>query len=308
MKKFVILLIGLPGAGKSTYANVHFASKSKTIILSRDRQGGTLRDLLPVYTKHLKDNTTSLIVMDNTHLTREQRNIFIQPAYKLGIPVVGLLFDAPLAYCETRILLRTKSPLIAPFVLAKMANMFETPDISKEVGLVKVKNANIEPIVWDPKLYSQKALFLDVDGTLRDVSHLVRGYPIQPSEVRLIQPAKQMCAVLQRYTKRGFLLIAVSNQSGIARRIVSHEEVQKCFQKILDLMNHCVHMEFLHCPHFATKAGCYCRKPHTGMIVYAAQKWNIDPTKSIVVGDQTSDKLLAENINCKFIKAETFWK
>jgi histidinol phosphatase-like enzyme len=55
----------------------------------------------------------------------------------------------------------------------------------------------VPPISWDKKVYKNKALFLDIDGTLRITEHLPNKYPTHPDEVQLIHPAAQMRATLE---------------------------------------------------------------------------------------------------------------
>lgn len=306
MTKAVVLLIGLPGSGKTTFADSR-AAKPGTVVLSRDKRGGSLKDLVPEYEAYLKDPNVKEVVLDNTHLTKGQRKLFLDPAREAGIKVTALWFRSPISFCEIRVLLRNSVKVIPPYILLEMAKSFEEPDPSSERGLTSVKQIRVPPPSWDPSVYTRKALFLDVDGTLRDVSHLPKHFPVREDEVVLIRPANQMCKVLAGWVKRGYVLVAISNQSGIARKLVSEARVKRCFRKVLELLHNCVHMEFLFCPHFASLAGCYCRKPHPGMIVTAAQRWHIDPSRSIVVGDQKSDEQLAANVNCRFIDASTFF-
>ena len=305
MKKRVVLLVGVPGSTKTTYATSQ-ASKAGVVVLSRDRNGGTLKGLIPEYTRLLKDTTTHTVIVDNTHLTRDQRALFLQPAADLKVPVHVLWFNTPMEDAEIRIL-RRPAPRIPPFAMVRMQRSFQRPDPTLERGLVSVKVLDVPRPRWETKDFRNKALFLDVDGTLRDVSHLPRHYPIKAGEVRLIRPAKEMCAVLETWVKKGYVLIAVSNQSGVATGVVSDKQVRACFQKVSQLLGHCVRIHFFYCNHFASSAGCYCRKPHTGLIVDAAHRYKVNPHKSVMVGDRDTDALLAKRVGCRFVWAADFW-
>lgn len=302
--KQVILLVGIPGSTKSTYAKQHYNSYGCSI-LSRDVNGGSLVDLIPNFVKLLKKPNIHTIILDNTHLTKSQRALFIGPASKLGIPVTVIIFQTPITNCEIRIL-RRNSPLLPPFVLKKLNDNFETPTLDE--GIKHIITLKVPPPSWDPNTYTNKALFLDVDGTLRETSHLKYKYPTKESEVKLIAPKLNMCRILKKYRDQGYILIAVSNQSGIARQVVDSNAVEKCFKKILTLLNNCVNIHFLYCPHFASSWGCWCRKPHTGLVIQATTQFNINPLKSIMVGDRRTDEELANSVGARFIKAFDFWK
>lgn len=310
-KKQVTLLVGLPGSGKSTYVKTHF-SVCGTAVLSRDQRKRTIRDLVVPYRKLLGDKTVHHVVIDNTHLTREHRAFFLRPAYELGIPVVAILFTSPQHDCETRLLRKAYVPgtkfTLPVDRLTDMSRTFEVPDPVTEVGLVDVRRVDVPPPTWPLELYPNKVLFLDVDGTLRDVSHLPKKFPCKVSEVKLLRPAHCMASVLRKFSSKGYILVALSNQSGVSRGVVSTSQVEKCFERVLKLLGSTVHIHLLYCPHSARPESCYCRKPHTGMIVQASETWRANPAKSLLVGDQQSDRELARRVGCKFFEAKVFWQ
>lgn len=302
--KQVILLIGLPGSTKTTYAKQNYSGRG-CYILSRDIEGGSLASLVPKLVNILKKSSIHTIVLDNTHLTKSQRALFIKPAIEQNVPVTAVVFKTSIVNCEIR-LLRRGPPLLPPLVLKKLYDCYEEPTLGE--GVSRIISHQVSPPSWDPSIYTNKALFLDVDGTLRETSHLLKKYPVTESEVNLIAPKSTMCKILQKYHKRGYILIAVSNQSGIARQVVSSSVVEKCFNKILSLLGNCINIHFTYCPHFALTWGCWCRKPHTGLIIQATKQFSVNPLKSIVVGDRTSDEALALNVGARFINASEFWK
>jgi D-glycero-D-manno-heptose 1,7-bisphosphate phosphatase len=126
----------------------------------------------------------------------------------------------------------------------------------------------------------QKAVFLDRDGTLiEEVNFLHRV-----EDLRFFDYTENVVNLLK---ERGFLLIVVTNQSGIGREIFDeaalhklHEEIQKKLGGKIDA--------FYFCPHLPD-AGCACRKPNLGMIENALDNFEIDFENSWMIGDKVID-------------------
>ncbi|ODS24537.1 D,D-heptose 1,7-bisphosphate phosphatase [Candidatus Endobugula sertula] len=128
-----------------------------------------------------------------------------------------------------------------------------------------------------------RVAFLDRDGVInRDA-----GYIYKTDEFELTSGCIQALQILQR---KGYELIIVTNQSGIARGYYSEEDYQKLTSWYRQLLaDHGVFIkDVLHCPH-GPDDGCPCRKPACGLFVKAAEKYTIDFDQSLVVGDKLSD-------------------
>jgi heptosyltransferase-2 len=139
-------------------------------------------------------------------------------------------------------------------------------------------------------LPTQKAVFLDRDGTLNEDA----GYLSSFSDLRLYDDALDS---LQRLKESGFKLIGITNQSGIARGLVSEEFVNACnayVQKTLGMD------DFFYCPHHPDDT-CQCRKPNTLLIHEARLKHHINLKQSYVIGDKTLYVLLAKGVGAKGI-------
>ncbi len=126
----------------------------------------------------------------------------------------------------------------------------------------------------------QPAVFLDRDGTLiEEVNYLSRV-----DEMRLFE---YTAAALRMLKENGYLLIVVTNQSGIGRGIFEesamhevHDQIQKELAGAIDA--------FYFCPH-RPDHGCRCRKPLPGMIESACADFDIDLEASWIVGDKKTD-------------------
>jgi D-glycero-D-manno-heptose 1,7-bisphosphate phosphatase len=129
-------------------------------------------------------------------------------------------------------------------------------------------------------LMKRRAIFLDRDGTLiEEVNFLHRV-----EDLRFFSYTEKAVEMLK---ENGFLIIVVTNQSGIGREIFVeaamhsiHEEIQKKLGGKIDA--------FYFCPHLPD-AGCFCRKPNPGMIENARENFEIDFENSWMIGDKTID-------------------
>lgn len=147
-----------------------------------------------------------------------------------------------------------------------------------------------------------KAVFLDRDGTLiRE-----RGHIGTIQKVRFIRGA---FAALKKLRQHGFKIVIVSNQSGIARGILSQSQVKKVNRYILETLSlHDIKIDALYyCPHHpeygngSFRKKCNCRKPAPGMAKTAQKKLNLSLRKCYVIGDKLTDVELAQKIKAKGI-------
>ena len=124
----------------------------------------------------------------------------------------------------------------------------------------------------------RKAVFIDRDGTLiEEVNFLSRL-----EDLRLFSYTDEAIRILK---ENGFLIIVVTNQSGIARKIFEEEAMHRIHEQIQSDLKLDA---FYFCPHLPTD-GCRCRKPNLGMIEQASEKFAIDLENSWFVGDKAID-------------------
>jgi len=137
----------------------------------------------------------------------------------------------------------------------------------------------------------KKALFIDRDGTINIEKHYVYR-----KEDFVFIPG--IFDLLKHFTNKGFLIIIITNQSGIDRGFYSEDDY--------NILNDWMLNEFelkgikitkvYHCPHHPEITGtCNCRKPKPGMILQAIEEFNINPATSVLIGDKKSDILAGEN-------------
>lgn len=146
----------------------------------------------------------------------------------------------------------------------------------------------------------KKAIFLDRDGTI-NVDH---GYVHQIDDFQFIDGVGKALKQLQ---DKGWLLVLVTNQSGIARGYFSEEQFLQLTEWLdwsLDEDYGVVLDGIYYCPHHPEGQGeyreaCDCRKPQAGMFMQAIKDLGIDPAKSVMVGDKLEDMLAAQNAGVK---------
>jgi D-glycero-D-manno-heptose 1,7-bisphosphate phosphatase len=147
---------------------------------------------------------------------------------------------------------------------------------------------------------SNRAIFIDRDGTLNEDV----GYAASPDEIDIYPWSAE---AVQSINESGFKAIVVTNQSGIARGILSEEMLSRIHAKLLgDLAREGARIDAIYyCPHHPRigperyKRTCQCRKPAPGMLLQAARDHDIDLSRSFVIGDKSADMNLATNAGAR---------
>jgi D-glycero-D-manno-heptose 1,7-bisphosphate phosphatase len=139
-------------------------------------------------------------------------------------------------------------------------------------------------------MVARRAVFLDRDDTLL----VDQGYMNDPARVTLMPGTRD---ALLRLEDAGLSLVLVSNQSGVARGLVTTEQVQAIQQRMCELLPGIRFDGFEYCWHHPDD-GCDCRKPAPTMILRAAERLGIDLARSVMVGDKESDVAAGNNAGC----------
>ena len=130
------------------------------------------------------------------------------------------------------------------------------------------------------------AIFLDRDGTLiEEVNFLSRV-----EDLRLFTFTAE---AVRLFKDNGYLVIVVTNQSGISRGLYTEADMHAIHDQIQIELDNAIDA-FYFCPHLPD-SGCNCRKPNLGMIESACADFEIDITKSWMVGDKDLDVYLGNN-------------
>lgn len=158
-----------------------------------------------------------------------------------------------------------------------------------------------------------KAIFLDKDGTL------IWDIPYN-ADPALIQLQERLINGLQKLKKAGFLLVVITNQSGIARGYFPESEIKMIKDRVNQLLqSHNLSLDgFFYCPHHpkgnipSYSINCDCRKPAPGMLFQAAEQLHINLAGSWMIGDILNDVEAGNRAGCRTILInnghETRWK
>lgn len=151
-----------------------------------------------------------------------------------------------------------------------------------------------------------KAIFLDRDGTL----NVEKNYLYRIEDFEWIPGAIEALKLMQ---DAGYLLVVVTNQSGIGRGYYTEEDYRKLERWMLQtLKEQGVNLSAVyHCPHLPDaqveeyRKDCTCRKPKLGMFQQAIADWDIDVDNSYTIGDKLRDCALCAKTKCQgFLIAE----
>lgn len=159
---------------------------------------------------------------------------------------------------------------------------------------------------------TQKAVFLDRDGTINKY----KGFMRDIDEFELIPGVAK---AIKKINSSGYLCIVVTNQPVIARGEVTYEQLDEIHNKMETLLGlEGAYIDGLYyCPHHPHKGyegeipelkiECDCRKPKPGMLLNAAKDFNIDLSRSYMVGDGENDIKAGNTAGCKTILINGQW-
>ena len=149
-----------------------------------------------------------------------------------------------------------------------------------------------------------KALFLDRDGIVnKDVR-----YAHKPEQIQFCDGIFDLCKAA---VQKGYLIIIVTNQAGVAKGHFLENDVHVLHQWIKEQFEQqkIEIRAFYYCPYHVDgiikkyKKDSDCRKPKPGMFLQAAAEHSIDIAQSFMVGDKSSDRIQLEELRCVIVKS-----
>ena len=146
----------------------------------------------------------------------------------------------------------------------------------------------------------KKAIFLDRDGTI----NVEKNYLYKIEDFEFMEGVLE---TLKKLSDAGFLLIIITNQSGIARGYYTEKDYGILNSWLLEnfAKNGISITASYFCPHLPDasveryRTICNCRKPNTGLFEQAVKDFNIDLKKSFAIGDKIRDLAICEKSDCK---------
>ena len=147
-----------------------------------------------------------------------------------------------------------------------------------------------------------KAFFLDRDGVLNKNAPK-HDYIKNWSEFILLPKVVEAIKLIKDF---GYIIVVISNQRGIARGLMTVDDVQDIHNNLNKLLqeNNTKIDAFYFCPHDYVD-NCECRKPKAGMVCQAVKDFDITLSDSWLIGDSDTDIWVAETMKIKFLKIKT---
>ncbi len=146
------------------------------------------------------------------------------------------------------------------------------------------------------------AVFLDRDGVINEEVN----YLSEPEQLRLIPGAAEAIA---RLNQAGLPVIVVTNQAGVARGLYPEAQIEVVHAALSHRLAPAgAHIDrYYYCPHHPSeglppyRVECNCRKPKPGLLLQAAQDFDLELRRCFVIGDNRSDIALSQSAGCRTV-------
>jgi D-glycero-D-manno-heptose 1,7-bisphosphate phosphatase len=158
----------------------------------------------------------------------------------------------------------------------------------------------------NPELLYTRAVFLDRDGTINVDTHY-------PHDYKLLEVIPEAYEGMKILSELPLDIIVVSNQAGIELGIFTKDQMSRFNEELrIRIERYGGRIDaFYYCPHLEPKnlkkgqKPCNCSKPAPGMLLEAANDFEIDLAKSFIIGDKTSDVAAGKVVGCTGILVKT---
>jgi aryl-alcohol dehydrogenase-like predicted oxidoreductase/predicted kinase len=280
----VVLIMGIPGAGKTRVAEQYMARGY--VRLNRDELGGSLAELASSLDEQLSDGVRRL-VLDNTYLTRAARSYVIQTATRHRASVRCIWLDTPLAQAQVNLverlldrfdalpspeqlrqLARREPGLLMPTSQMRALRELEQP--STDEGLAQVEVLS----------FSRTATSGRAQGGVFVAAAALSGWNI---------------AIERGATRAPHLVFDWSPDS---RPEALDQAVARLSREVSGPVEGAL------CPHQAGPPSCWCRPPLPGLPLAFARGHGLDPSRSILVGTGPAHRTLARTLGARYVETE----
>lgn len=208
--------------------------------------------------------------------------------------------------------------ILKPLIACGELSIYDSPEYVRDMGTPERYYA-VKKDIQEGKIAAknlskkQRAIFLDRDGTInRYVGFL--------QDINQFELLEGVSDAIRMINESGYLAIVITNQPVIARGEVSEAELREIHNKMETLLGQQgAYVDAIYyCPHHPDsgfegerkelKIKCNCRKPKPGMLLKAAEEYNIDLASSWMVGDGESDMKAGKAVGCKLVKIGKPWE
>jgi aryl-alcohol dehydrogenase-like predicted oxidoreductase/predicted kinase len=281
----VVLVMGIPGAGKSLVANEY--TDRGYVRLNRDERGGTLRELADALETGLSSGVRR-IVLDNTYLTRAARSHVIESAHRHGVPARCVWLDTPLAQAQVNLVER---------MLARFGTV-PAPDELKQL-------ARRHPGVLAPTSQMRTVRELEPPAIDEGFEHVEAiAFVRHPAPDRA--PARAGAFVAAAALERPGWEQALEQGDRDAPHLLFHwspggtpDALEADRARLSAAVAGPVDMAL--CPHPGGPPTCWCRPPLPGLPLAFARTHGVDPARSSLIGTGPAHRALATALGARYI-------
>jgi len=278
----VVLVMGIPGAGKSRVAEEYVARGY--LRLNRDERGGSLRGLAEALDEALSAGARR-VVLDNTYLTRAARSYVIEAAGRHRVPARCIWLDTPLAQAQVNLVER----------LLDRFGALPSPEELKQV-------ARREPGMHAPT--SQMRAFRELEPpstdegwTTVEQASFTRSQSSRARSGVFVAAAAVRQPEWERVLEQG---------DPVAPHLVfdwSADGSTGELGEVADLLAASIsgRVESALCPHGGGPPVCWCRPPLPGLLLAFARAHDVDPSRSLLVGTSPAHRTLATTLGARFV-------
>lgn len=304
----VVMLVGGPGAGKSTHARELEAAGWQ--VLSRDATGGRLDAMATRLEAALGEGVTR-VVLDATYTTRAARHAVLRVAARRGVPLRCVWIDTPIDDAQINVCLRLlarhgrlPSPAalralarsdphaLAPSALFKHRRELEPP--VEEEGFAAVERrvfARASP--GADQAPAPRAVLIDLDSSLWSSRRGARA-PIDPADVVLDAAA---AAALRRLAREGAAIWATTWQPELGEAPAAAEALRALAERVIAELE--APIEIRACTHPPGPPICWCRRPLPGLALELLHQAGLAPHQVLSIGRTTLDASLARRLGMR---------
>ena len=278
----VVLVMGIPGAGKSRIARDYESRGYER--LNRDERGGSLRELAGALEAAVADGARQL-VLDNTYLTRASRSHPIDVATRAGLAVRCVWIDAPLAQAQINLVQR----------LLDRFGVLPSPDELRQL-------ARREQGVLAPTSQMRAARELEPPSTDEGLAAVERVEFVRDP----CAPARPGVLVAARVVERPGWEQALAQATAEAPHLVfdwseggTVDAVATTVEQVAAVVDGPVVAAV--CPHPGGPPTCWCRPPLPGLPLVFARSHGVDLARSTVIGNAAAHRTLATALDARYV-------